>query len=346
LKYYAGGGEDYPMQVYHYFTDGHMALLAAFVLVALFSALRSAAKRRPVAMFVPLLFSVEMFIVYWKDLPYLYQEGRYLMPVLAFVILAATDGAAILSDAIGRYLPRLGRAARGEALILLILMLPAIQLALAGWKVRSQYAESCDYISNRQVTTAMWIRDNLPDGARIATHDVGAIAYYSGKQIVDMVGLISPEMISRIGSLDGLIGFMNSMHVTHLALLRNWFEVDNQNPLFSTDPNNPEIMEVFDYNPKNVHFLTRDVDQLFRAGQYYASIKDFNTAIKYFAQGIQRDPRSSKGHRLLAEAYVRMGKNDEAAKEFQVTLQLHPGDAGARAGLARVTTEQPRRPSP
>jgi len=175
---------------------------------------------------------------------------------------------------------------------------------------------------------------------------VGAIAYYSGKRIVDMVGLISPEMIPRLGSLDGLVGFMNSGHVTHLAILRNWFEVDNQNPIFSTDPNNPEIMEVFEYNPKIVHFLTRDVDQFFQAGQYYASRNDFNTAIRYLTQGIQRDPRSSKGHRLLAETYFRMGKRDEAAKEFQVTLQLHPADAGAQAGLARVAAEQPGKPSP
>jgi len=345
LKYYAGGGDDFPAQVYHYFRDGHMVVIAALALVALWVALKNAAKRRPVPMFVPLLFSVEMFFVYWKDLPYLYQEGRYLMPVLPFVILAGADGAATLSEAAGKFLPRLGRMVRGEAVIVLILALPAIQFAVAGWKERSQYADYCDYISKRQVATAVWIRDNLADGVRIATHDVGAIAYYSGKQIVDMVGLISPEMIPRLGSLDGLIGFMNSQRVTHLALLKNWFEIDNQDPLFSTDPKNPEIMEVFEYDPKVVHFLTRDVGQLFEAGEFYASRNDFNTAIRYLAQGIQRDPRSSKGHRLLAGVYFRMGKHDEAAKEFRVTLQLHPGDAEARAGLDRIAMQQPEKES-
>jgi tetratricopeptide (TPR) repeat protein len=101
-------------------------------------------------------------------------------------------------------------------------------------------------------------------------------------------------------------------------------------------------MEVFDYNPKIIHFLTRDVDQYFQAGEAYAAESDFNNAGKYIMHGLQRDPRSSKGHRLLGEAYFGVGKYDAAGREFQAALQFHAGDAGAQRGLARVSLQQHR----
>ncbi len=342
LKYYANGGKDYPLQVFHYFTDGHFVLLAIFVLVAVAVLAARLMKQKELPLFVPVLFSIEMFLVYWKDLPYLYQEGRYLMPVLPFLILVGLDGLGLTISAIVTFFRRLKRPLRRSFALLVPVGILAGQFAVAGWEERTGYAEYCAYISARQVRTARWMHDNLPPEARIATHDVGAIAYYSERRIVDMVGLISPEMISRIGNLDGLVQFMTSKSVTHIAVLKNWFDIDNDTPLFRTDIEHPEIMEVFEYHPRTIHFLPQDVEQLLEGGRYYASLNDFTTAGKFFAQAVQRDPRSSRARTLLASALYSVGKNSEAVREFQSSLQLNPGSVDAKIGLGRVALQENR----
>ncbi|MGV8018322.1 MAG: hypothetical protein AB2L26_09125 [Ignavibacteria bacterium] len=43
----------------------------------------------------------------------------------------------------------------------------------------------------------MWIKENTKPEDIIATHDVGAIGYYSDRKIVDVAGLITPELITE-----------------------------------------------------------------------------------------------------------------------------------------------------
>ena len=111
------------------------------------------------------------------------------------------------------------------------------------------YAKDCRYISDRQVAAALWMRDHLPADAVVATHDVGAIAYYSERRLVDMVGLVSPDLISTIGDYPALNARLVSKKATHLAVLRNWFSVEGATPLFSTDPKRPEVLEIFALEP-------------------------------------------------------------------------------------------------
>jgi len=49
-------------------------------------------------------------------------------------------------------------------------------------------------MAETQVRVGEWIRDTLPADARVATHDVGAIAFVGGRPVVDLVGLVTPEM--------------------------------------------------------------------------------------------------------------------------------------------------------
>lgn len=40
-----------------------------------------------------------------------------------------------------------------------------------------------------------WFGEHAPEGAAIAAPDIGAIGYYSGRRIVDLAGLVTPEMV-------------------------------------------------------------------------------------------------------------------------------------------------------
>ncbi len=50
-------------------------------------------------------------------------------------------------------------------------------------------AESADAIRRQQVALGRWARDSLPPDAVIGVNDTGAIAYFSGRRVFDVVGL-------------------------------------------------------------------------------------------------------------------------------------------------------------
>ncbi len=60
----------------------------------------------------------------------------------------------------------------------------------------SSYGSSAATVLNQQVALGEWIRDNLPQTARVAVHDAGAIRYYGERATYDMLGLTSPAEVS------------------------------------------------------------------------------------------------------------------------------------------------------
>lgn len=336
LKYYSHGSQEYPEQVFHYFTDGHLRYFSLLVVIEILSVFFNLVKRKPHVSLISLVWSLGLFLAYWKDLPRLYQEGRYLMPILPFYILLGIGGLNTILSFIKRHVKIFADPRKRFAVSAVVLILFGTQFILAFLDKRVEYASYCSYINDRQVRTARWLKDNLPSDAVIATHDVGAIAFYSQRRITDMVGLVSPEMINNIGDLDKLKSFLTKKKTTHLALLRNWFEIDNENPLFQTDEQHPEIMEVFSYDSLTTHFVPQNVTGMLDAAGYYLSAGNVQQAGPLLAQSVQIDPQSSKAHFLLGRALMMIGKFDQAEKEFQRSVALHPSFLDAEASLAEV----------
>jgi tetratricopeptide (TPR) repeat protein len=294
------------------------------------------ARRQSQEYLVPVLWSAGLFLAYWQKLPFLYQEGRYLLPLLPFVLLLGIRGAEIAVAAGKSTLGFLKRryAAAGAAVVISLLL--ALQFGTAAWERRMQYAEQCKYITDRQVKTALWIRDHLPENAVIGTHDIGALAYYSGRRVVDMVGLVSPEMIENIGNLDLLTKSLGRHRVTHLAVLRNWFEVVNQDPLFKTDERTPEIMEVFAFDPSRSHFIPQSASTLTARGAYFLSTGQVQRAGPLLEESLRIDPQVAGTHCYLGLALLAIGRDTMAEREISTALTLHPDSWQATLALAHV----------
>jgi tetratricopeptide (TPR) repeat protein len=340
LKYYGGGVKTgFPQQVFHFLTDGHMLPVALCAALAVVGILVGAVRRKAQSLLVPFLFCVGMVIAYWMKLPYLYQEGRYMMPILPFVMLLAVEGVRMGAERVARMF-----SSREKRVVLMVqvstLVILIVPAALATWDKRREYAEMCRYISERQVRTAHWLREHTPPEAVIATHDIGAIAFYSGRRIADMVGLVSPEMIERMGSLDRLRQFLLEKKVTHLAVLRNWFEVVNQTPLFKTNEREPEIMEVFAFDPKRTHLTSQDVTRAVAAAGQYMYQGQFRIAEDLLVRAQQIDPLNSKVHHLLGMLHLAGGRLDQAEAEFTTALRLYPEFLEAQIGLAQIAARQ------
>lgn len=336
LKYYSGTGRNFPEEVFRYLTGGHLVLLAPFCALGMIRTVVQTAKRQFAPGLIPLLFVLGMFLAYWIKLPYLYQNGRYMMPVLPFYLFIGLVGMDWALSAAIRY----WKSSAPEALIsrlgLILMGIMVVQFGIGAWNERTSYQESCKYIADRQVRTGHWIRENLPEDAIIATHDVGALAYYSGRKIVDMVGLVTPEMIPRIGDLRLLQQFLREQGVTHLALLRNWFEVVNVNPLFQTNELTPEIMEVFAFEPERVHFTTSQVAWLTATGWYYLSRGDLRQGGPLVERAALLDSLSSRAHHHFGWALSMDGQIDRAEDEFKRSIRLHPTYWSAHFALAQL----------
>ncbi|HOY68524.1 MAG TPA: hypothetical protein PLP29_16720 [Candidatus Ozemobacteraceae bacterium] len=62
-------------------------------------------------------------------------------------------------------------------------------------------------ITNLQVRIARWFGESLRGGGPVAINDVGAMGYFSGRRLIDLEGLITPEAVSwnRSGRIDAFI---------------------------------------------------------------------------------------------------------------------------------------------
>jgi hypothetical protein len=57
----------------------------------------------------------------------------------------------------------------------------------------------------------------------IAAHDIGALGYFSERELVDLAGLISPEVIPFIRDESALENFLTLKEVGYLMTFPNWY---------------------------------------------------------------------------------------------------------------------------
>lgn len=129
---------------------------------------------------------------YFSDLSF--HHGRYQMPLVPFVWLLAGFGLVELVRTFdARGLKFLGISSRhAPALVFCIALLSNVG-DLAVW--RNIYAENVKSVNSWNVNMGRYIRDSIPYYATVAVNDVGAIRYFGGHDVLDLMGIASPEVI-------------------------------------------------------------------------------------------------------------------------------------------------------
>ena len=92
------------------------------------------------------------------------------------------------------------------------------------------------------VELSRWIEKNTDPGALIAAHDIGALGYFGGREILDLAGLISPEVIPFIRDEKRLREYLDFREADYLMTFPNWYEMLNADlvPIYqSTAPFSP-----------------------------------------------------------------------------------------------------------
>jgi arabinofuranosyltransferase len=150
---------------------------------------------------LPLLWWLAFLSVYALRLPASYQHGRYSMPSIPLLILYGSWGTAVLLQPYSSHLGLrvLSRAAP-----------PAIGLLALLFLVRGAFAYRDDvgFIQGEMVATARWLAVHTAPGELIAVHDIGAVGYLTDRPLLDLAGLITPEVIPFIDDADRLAGWV------------------------------------------------------------------------------------------------------------------------------------------
>jgi hypothetical protein len=79
-----------------------------------------------------------------------------------------------------------------------------------------QNAYDIYWIESQMVTTAKWVQQNIPPDARLAVHDIGALGFYVQNPLVDMAGLITPDVVPFIRDEVWLAEYLDSNSVDYL----------------------------------------------------------------------------------------------------------------------------------
>lgn len=118
----------------------------------------------------------------------IWQRGRYQVPMVAFLLPIAVVAGAFLLER----LPESRRKITGAISVTLLVTLSIWQ---TGVSINS-YAHSVYSTAKQQIAIAEWIDANLPQGARVAVHDAGAIRFIGNRDTFDMIGLTSQGVAS------------------------------------------------------------------------------------------------------------------------------------------------------
>jgi hypothetical protein len=180
--------------------------------------------------------------------PRLRHHGRYVMPLVPLYVLLGVAG---LVAVMGWFEKRMVRQAvlRAVQVGTTVLVLGIALWGTVRWA--DQFAWNVDNINKMHVALGHWVAENTSPNAVVAANDIGAIGYISGREVVDTVGLVTPEVIDVLSPWDwawkrdaALCRYLSYRDPELVLLLPNWYRALAQNeqiltPVYAVElPNN------------------------------------------------------------------------------------------------------------
>jgi hypothetical protein len=146
-----------------------------------------AVRRRSWPLVSAMLWCGGYLLLYILRLP-AYQHGRYLMPAMpVFFLFGLLAYLEFRKSTLFRRRHWLVQTIWQYSLVLL-----TFGFVILGAR---SYGEDVGLIESEMVVTAKWAAANLPPDAVVAAHDIGALGYFDDHELVDLAGLVSPEVV-------------------------------------------------------------------------------------------------------------------------------------------------------
>ncbi len=177
--------------------------------------------------------------------PNLRHHGRYSIPLIPFYVLVGILG---LGELAGRFTQstsqilrrRLssgysfgggagGGSPRQRAMLMVVSAALVVGL-ISTWQWSYTFASDARDIDHMQVAMGRWVADHTSLDAQLALSDIGAIGYLSGRRVVDIVGLVTPDILPAVtGRPVGLerdqavFDYLARHRPHYVAILPTWY---------------------------------------------------------------------------------------------------------------------------
>jgi len=156
-----------------------------------------------------------LFLYAWR-LPVTYQHGRYILPAMPVYFLLGLAGLLLFV--------RIDEKSFVRRVVGRVWALAVILTLISFWVKGAQaYARDVAVIETEMVATAQWVNANVPSDALIAAHDIGALGYFSRRPLLDLAGLISPDVIPFIRDETRLKQYLDDQGVDYLITFPAWY---------------------------------------------------------------------------------------------------------------------------
>jgi hypothetical protein len=162
--------------------------------------------------------------IYFARLP-AYQHGRYIIPALPIIYLWGMLG-----------MMEFVTSEKGnKRIVFLWSILTGVLCLVFGFIAARQNAHDVYWIESEMVLTAQWVQEHIPPDALLAVHDIGALGYYVQNPILDLAGLITPDVVPIIRDEDQLLEYLNTNSADYLIVFVNDYPnlTSNLTPIFT-----------------------------------------------------------------------------------------------------------------
>jgi hypothetical protein len=146
----------------------------------------------------PWILALALTILYRLSTPYasLINNARYLVPIFDLFLIAAIVFSAWLTKVLLVRILNLRNLFEARYLSVIIVLLVFVTPMIPSYIIQAEYyTKSVRTINDMHVGLGTWMAENTPEDAVFATHDAGAIRYISGRRMIDIAGLLSPDII-------------------------------------------------------------------------------------------------------------------------------------------------------
>jgi len=172
---------------------------------------------------------VGYLFLYVERLP-VYQHGRYIMPAMPIFFLW---GLVAIVEFLGSK-----RFGRNHWVISTSWKSLVGALTIVFWLVGANtYAHDVALIESEMVVSAKWVAENVPPNETVAAHDIGALGYFDDHNLIDLAGLVSPEVIPFIRDEKKLAEYLDSQGARYLIAFPDFYPLLSQQaePAFVAD---------------------------------------------------------------------------------------------------------------
>ena len=178
------------------------------------------ARTRNIKSIALVLWITGFLLLYALRLPVTYQHGRYIFPLVApFYILGMRGCVSILKKITSKKWKKLASTAWIGTLLIVSVAFYTIGV--------TTYHDDVKVINQLLVQPAKWVFVNLVPDDVIATHDIGAMGYFTQNKIVDLAGLINPDIIPIMRDEKALLPYMQNAHAKYFIGFTDWYHTSS-----------------------------------------------------------------------------------------------------------------------